>query len=375
MFIDETTPNNDNTTSDSVFHRLAYTATKSSLSKSSSNLYANLLNKTPQQQQNKSNNIKSNEIDDEESTVNTENNQESISTSTNITNKCQRSRSVDGRARIKNAQIRANNSTRPTNDDDDNHHSTTVPSSKFTSINARRDVHPPRIPIIPRSTTISDRTSIIKRVPNGNNLPSTRNGNSIRTRGSNGNLIETENDENLSFNDNYQPKIIDHKTRIGIPVHRYTTNIQTSASTSSVNSTNYRTKVPIPTSTNPLSPNGQRRNIPVSVFAPAKLENKRSAPVVPSSTSPINDSNTTYNCELQEQQQTSSSSLSSTGDSSYTTINNENEINNKLSSTNPTLKSSTGDILNEISLANDKHDTSKKMNVFERLFRGHKKKI
>jgi hypothetical protein len=30
--------------------------------------------------------------------------------------------------------------------------------------------------------------------------------------------------------------------------------------------------------------------------------------------------------------------------------------------------------MNELSLTNDKHEHNKKMNVFERLFRGHKKK-
>jgi hypothetical protein len=80
----------------------------------------------------------------------------------------------------------------------------------------------------------------------------------------------------------------------------------------------------------------------------------------------------TSNCESQQDPQTSYSSV---GDSIYTAINNENELNNKLSLTNSTLKTSTGNLLNDISLTNDKHDNSKKMNVFERLFRGHKKKI
>ncbi len=391
IFLGDTTSSNGSTTGDSVFHRLAYTATKSSLSKSSSNLSANLLNKNlqqqqqQQQQQNKSNDLKSHEIDYDESISTNENNQESTSTSTNISNKCQRSRSVDGRARLKNGQQTRppNNPIRSTNDYDDNNQPTTVPSSKFTSINSRRDAAaapPPRIPITPRSLLISDRTSLAKRISNANSISYTKNGNGIRTRGSNGNLIETDNDENSTFNDNYQPKIIENKTRIAIPVHRYTTNnnnnIQTSASTSSVNSTNPRTKVPIPISTNIISPNGQRRNIPVSVFAPAKLENKSSVSIPPSSTSPTNESTLTQNGESQQQQQqVSESSHSSTGDSSYTTTNNVNEINNKLSSTNSVLKSSTGDILNELSLANDKHDNSKKMNVFERLFRGHKKKV
>jgi hypothetical protein len=187
-----------------------------------------------------------------------DNTQEQISASINQSGKCQRSRSVDGRARLKNAQMRANNGTnRPTNDFDENN-STTIPSSRFTSINTRREVPLPRVPITPRSM-IPDRPSLTKRVPSGHNLTYSRTPNSLRTRGSSGNLVdtdnqhnhETENDENLTFNENYQPKIIDSRTRTSIPVHRHSTNhIQTSASTSSVNSTISRTKIPIATSAN-----------------------------------------------------------------------------------------------------------------------------
>jgi hypothetical protein len=119
-----------------------------------------------------------------------------------------------------------------------------------------------------------------------------------------------------------------------------------------------------------LSPAGQRRNIPVSVFAPAKPDNKRPAPAPPSSISPTNDPTSTYNPESPEQ-----IAYSSTGDSSSPTINNENEMNNKLSSTNSALKLSTGNLLNDFPLTADKHDNNKKMNVFERLFRGNKKKV
>jgi hypothetical protein len=98
---------------------------------------------------------------------------------------------------------------------------------------------------------ISDRTSSTKRVPSGTNLAHTRNGNGTRARVVNGNAHDTENDENIAIHDNYQPKIIDTKTRISIPVHRYATNhIQTSASTSSVTGTMSRTKAPLPTSAN-----------------------------------------------------------------------------------------------------------------------------
>jgi len=50
-------------------------------------------------------------------------------------------------------------------------------------------------------------------------------------------------------------------------------------------------------------------------------------------------------------------------------------MNTKLSSSNPSLKSSTGNLLNELSFTNEKVENGKKMNVFERLFRGHKKKV
>ena len=57
------------------------------------------------------------------------------------------------------------------------------------------------------------------------------------------------------------------------------------------------------------------------------------------------------------------------------TIKHENDMNTKLSSSNPSLKSSTGNLLNELSFTNEKVENGKKMNVFERLFRGHKKKV
>ena len=120
-----------------------------------------------------------------------------------------------------------------------------------------------------------------------------------------------------------------------------------------------------------VSPTGQRRNIPVSVFVPAKPENKHPVPFPSSSTS----STKNYESQL-EPKQMSYSTRSSTSDSSYTSINNENETNNKLSAIHSTLQTSTGNILDELSLTNDKHDNiNKKMNVFERLFRGHKKKL
>jgi hypothetical protein len=99
------------------------------------------------------------------------------------------------------------------------------------------------------------------------------------------------------------------------------------------------------------SPNNQRRNIPVSVFAPTKLDNKRPAPAPP-----------TFN--YKSQSPPSYSSLLSTNDT-------EIEMNNN----KPPRKASTGSLLHEFSHTTDKHDhNNKKMNVFERLFRGNKKK-
>jgi hypothetical protein len=100
-----------------------------------------------------------------------------------------------------------------------------------------------------------------------------------------------------------------------------------------------------------VSPSGQRRNIPVSVFSPAKLDNKRPAPAPPA-----------YNYE--SQQPTSYLSRLSTT---------EHELPIKSSSSSG-LKTPTGNLLNEYPLTTDKHDNTKKMNVFERLFRGNKKK-
>ncbi len=108
-----------------------------------------------------------------------------------------------------------------------------------------------------------------------------------------------------------------------------------------------------------LSPNGQRRNIPVSVFSPAKLDNKRPAPAPPP----------TYPYE--SQQPTSYLSRLPTNDHSYPTKLNEHEMNNKPSSG---VKTPTGTLLNDFSVPTDKHDHTKKMNVFERLFRANKKK-
>lgn len=103
-----------------------------------------------------------------------------------------------------------------------------------------------------------------------------------------------------------------------------------------------------------LSPTGQRRNVPVSVFSPAKLDNKRPAPAPP-----------TMNYE--SQQQTSYLSRTSSNEQELNSSSNNNNNNNN--------RKSTGNLLNEYSShSTDKHDNTKKMNVFERLFRGNKKK-
>ncbi|CAF1146701.1 unnamed protein product [Adineta steineri] len=401
--------NNGHISGDSVFHRLAYTGTKASLSKSSSNSCSNLLNKNSSQIP--SNNLKSCEIEFEETSKPIENNNTNDEISL-LTNKCQRSKSVDGRARLKNLQSRTastttNNNNNQTiidheeNDIDDEQR--TVPSSKFMPINnGRRDGPSPRVPLTPTSAY---RTSSLKRPSNGTSFTYTKDNQGIRTQSYNGTPLESEsqqpeieNDENMSYNDdNYQPKILDNRIRTAIPVHRYGNNNnhnhnQPSQPISSVTNTPSRIKPPtiIPitfdrrdsnSSTTDVnnrtprrtdehrrsSPTGQRRNIPVSVFSPAKHDTKRPAPAPP-----------TYNYE--SQQPTSYSARLSTNDNHYTHKTNEQDVDNKISSTNSDLKTSTGNLMNEFTTTTDKHDNNnnnnnnKKMNVFERLFRGNKKK-
>lgn len=116
-----------------------------------------------------------------------------------------------------------------------------------------------------------------------------------------------------------------------------------------------------------LSPQGQRRTIPVSVFAPAKRLN--SSVSSPTSTSPTNETLSIDQIESSNEQD------KSIENQHLSTIKHENDMNTKLSSSNPSLKSSTGNLLNELSFTNEKVENGKKMNVFERLFRGHKKKV
>ncbi|UJR15369.1 hypothetical protein I4U23_002317 [Adineta vaga] len=400
--------NNGNVSGDSVFHRLAYTGTKASLSKSSSNSCSNLLNKTSAQ--GPSNHLKSCEIELDESTnvIDTNDNSEQISA---LTGKCQRSKSVDGRARLKIVQARSNNN-QMINDHDENDFDDdpkSVPSSKFIPINGRRDGPPPRVPL---ASTSGYRTSSLKRPTNGTNIVYNKDSPGIRTQSYNGGVLESENqqqeienDENISYNnDNYQQKTVENRTRTAIPVHRYTTNngtitatnhIQPSLSTSSVSTTTSRIKPPtmIPvslekrdsnSSTTDItrtprrtdeqrrsSPPNQRRNVPVSVFSPAKLDNKRPAPAPP-----------TYTYE--SQQQLSYPVRIPTTDTVYSSKSNEHEIETKISSTNSDPTTSTANMINEFTISTDKHDNTtnnnnpitnnKKMNVFERLFRGNKKK-
>jgi hypothetical protein len=217
---------------DSVFHRLAYTGTKASLSRSNSNSCSNLLNKNSAPSQIPSNQLQTCEIDFDDSL-----NQTIIDhTNEQITsNKYQRSKSVDTRAKLKLSQSRSNDN----NDEHNDEQEKIIPSSKFTSNNSRP---PPRIPLTPTSTP---RTTLTKRPSNG-----------IRRQNSNGDMYDIdnqqqdiENDENISYNDdNYQQKLHENRMRTSIPVHRYTTNntnIQSSQSTSSVNSNISRTKQPI----------------------------------------------------------------------------------------------------------------------------------
>ena len=109
-----------------------------------------------------------------------------------------------------------------------------------------------------------------------------------------------------------------------------------------------------------VSPTGQRRNIPVSVFSPAKLDNKRPAPAPPG-----------YNYE--SQQGTSYLTRLASADQSYPTRSHD-QTSSILSSSSSTIKTPTGSLLKEYSSGTDKADSTKKMNVFERLFRGNKKK-
>ncbi|CAM4937193.1 unnamed protein product [Rotaria socialis] len=395
-----TSPSNGNVPNDSVFHRLAYTGTKASLSKTSSNSCSNLINKnlpqTPTTQ------LKTCEIDFDDSmssstaTDNNENNHEQIS---GLENKYPRSKSVDGRARLKIIQARANNLHHTSIDNDENSNSMhdesgkQIPSSRFSQVNGRRDVpSASRVPVTPPTI---HRTTSGKRPPSRNNLPYQKATNGFRTQGSNGNLMDSynqqqdiENDANMSYStDNYQIKpVTDNRMRTTIPVQHYgTNNIQTSSSTSAVNNHTSRSKPPvsIPISFDRrdsnssstdlnrsarrlddsrfVSPTGQRRNIPVSVFAPAKIDNKRPAPAPPTPSS-----------ESHNQIPYSPRSLAT--DNGSSTKLNENFMNKKSPSSDSGARTPTGMTTNEFSLVTDKLDTSKKMNVFERLFRGNKKK-
>ena len=241
--LDPPTPNNGNVPNDSVFHRLAYTGTKASLSKSSSNSCSNLLNKSPHGAA--LNPMKSCEIDLDDSSSatttapadNTQNDQMSSSS-----NKYQRSKSVDSRARLKIVQARANNSTQSTSIDldetfDEPHKP--VSSSKFNSIQVRR---------APLTPTSSSRSLTTKRpsIGSSSNTLYPKHSNGMQTRGSYANLHDSdnaENDENLSVNDHFHSKIVDNRTRTALPVQRYPQNpIQTSASTSAVSGTLSRPK-------------------------------------------------------------------------------------------------------------------------------------
>ena len=119
-----------------------------------------------------------------------------------------------------------------------------------------------------------------------------------------------------------------------------------------------------------LSPAGQRRTIPISVFAPAKHESK---PSTASSPTPSNECNLNYNSESHLEQP--ATFTSSNNESHHLNLNYETELLPKYSPNNSVLETSSGSLLNELSLTQDKHDHNKKMNVFERLFRGHKKKV
>lgn len=193
--------------------------------------------------QNPSNQLTSCEIDFDDAAANTtltdQNNEPTVNSSSSLTNKYQRSKSVDNRTRLKLTSARSNNEIEENQLNDNDDQQRIIPSSKFTPVNARP---PPRAPLTPR-------TSLSKRSPNG-----------VRTPNSNGNGYESElvqqdfeNEENISVHDDhYQTKFIDNRTRTAIPVHRYTASnhIQSSPSASSVNSNMSRTKPPVSTPIN-----------------------------------------------------------------------------------------------------------------------------
>jgi len=331
-----------NAPSDSVFHRMAYTGTKATLSKSSSNLF----NKSPQSMP--VNQLKSCEIDFDEM-IPVEN------SPNNNGEKYQRSKSVENRTRMKLSQTRPTINLDPeessysSNNDEQTRF---VPSSKFTSISNRRD--------IPVRTMGSS---------NGNSVH--KYSNRTTSRGSNGEMIdggEIENDENCSY-----PDAVPMRTTI--PVQRYSghNSIQSSASTSSVSSVMSRNKpiVSIPVTldrrdsndqtinnnrfarrsdetTRVLSPPSPRRQVPVSVFSPAtKIDNKRPAPAPPVSSQ--DESHSDDHFRPIATHVTTNGSKTPTGTSHS----------------------------NDFTLIHDKTDStthSKKMNVFERLFRGNRKR-
>ena len=217
------------------------------------------LNSTP------TSNLKAHEIDLDENTNSSpiENNQECITSSlNNASNKALRSRSVDARARLKNAQTRLIHApSRANNDYDDQASSTSIPSSKFTSVMTRRETQPipPRLPVTPRSTAV-DRNSAVKRPPNVQNTNYNRTSSTARMRNPNGNSLdsdnlspnEIDNDENSGTNEKIQPKIMENRMKTSMPPSRQhgvssingTAHLQSSASTSSISSSLMRTKLP-----------------------------------------------------------------------------------------------------------------------------------
>ena len=282
---------------------------------------------------------------------------------TSVSNKYQRSKSVDGRQRLKFAQTRGNSSQDPVEisiDHDEEFHDQqqqrVVPSSKFISIGNRHEV-PVRTAVTHLSRPVNRPSPIAK------------------PRNSNGNLFDSDQHEE------------NHRTRT-IPIQRGSTNlIQSSASSSSIssgtNGTRNKQPITIPiqidrrdsnssgTETNRfvqgkkidfqchphflfrntkriedgrvLSPPTQRRSVPVSVFTPAKAETKR----------------------YESQSSTGYSSRSSTIEPDYLNRSTDDEYRRKIGLKTPT---------NEFPQSTEKQEHGKKMNVFERLFRGNKKK-
>lgn len=199
------------------------------------------------------------DLDDSLSTSTIDNNADNINDqNSTLSNKYHRSKSVDGRTRLKFVQSRMNQNNFATTDTDETNslindeQDRSVASSRFVPVSARREVPTARMPLTPPSI---HQTVSSKLPPVRNSLTYLKSANEIRTQDFNGNHFNTynqqqenDNSENMSYNvDTHQTKLVDNRTRTSIPFQHFTTNnnIQPSSSTSSVNSVASRTKPPV----------------------------------------------------------------------------------------------------------------------------------